>query len=98
MCIYLANVEYEWDLAKEVANYSKHGVHFADAIGAFEDDAALSEPDTTSREDRTKTRGVDFLGRLLLVIWTFRDEDTIRLISARLATTVQTRLYERRRR
>jgi len=91
-------VEYEWDPGKEAANYSKHSVHFADAIGAFEDEAALTEPDTTSSEDRTKTLGVDFLGRLMLVVWTFRDDDTIRLISARLATTAQRKLYERRRR
>ena len=91
-------MEYEWDPEKDVANYSKHGVHFADAVGAFEDDAALSEPDEGSDEDRTRTLGVDFLGRLLLVVWTFRGDDRIRLISARLATTAQTKLYERRRR
>ena len=91
-------MEYEWDPEKEAVNFSKHGVHFADAIGAFEDEAALSEPDTTSNEDRTRTLGTDFLGRLLLVVWTFRGEDTIRLISARPATPLQQKIYERSRR
>jgi uncharacterized DUF497 family protein len=30
---------YEWEPEKEKANYRKHGVHFADAVGAL-----MSEP------------------------------------------------------
>lgn len=33
---------YEWDPAKEETNYAKHGVHFADAVGALEDERALT--------------------------------------------------------
>jgi uncharacterized DUF497 family protein len=29
-------------------NYAKYGVHFADAVGALEDDRALTEPDETT--------------------------------------------------
>ena len=39
---------YEWDPEKERVNYAKHGVHFADAVGALEDDRALTEPDETT--------------------------------------------------
>lgn len=38
----------------------KHGVHFADAMGALEDERALSEPDESSSEDRFKTSAWTF--------------------------------------
>lgn len=90
-------VQYEWDAEKEAKNYARHGVHFADAVGVFEDERALTEPDATTSEERFKTLGVDFLGRLLVVVYTYRD-DTIRLIHARKATTRHRGIYERKRR
>jgi uncharacterized DUF497 family protein len=47
-------------------------------------------------EQRFATVGVDFLGRIIVVVYTFRDDD-IRLISARLATKIERKLYEKRR-
>jgi len=88
-------VEYEWDDEKEAINYGTHGVHFADAVGVFEDERALTEPDATTSEERFKTLGTDFLGRLLVVVYTYRDE-RIRLIHARKATAHRA-IYERKR-
>jgi uncharacterized DUF497 family protein len=93
----LAVAEYEWDPAKAAANYRKHGAHFADAVGVFEDDRAITIDDTSTEEERFKTLGTDFLGRLLVVVYTYRD-DRIRMISARKATRPQLVLYERKRR
>ena len=90
-------VEYEWNAEKEAKNYATHGVHFADAVGVFEDERALTEPDTTTFEERFKTLGLDFLGRLLVVVYTYRGE-RIRLIHARKATTRHRAAYERKRR
>jgi hypothetical protein len=89
-------VEYEWDADKEAINYATHGVHFADAVGVFEDERALTEPDTTTSEERFKTLGVDFLGRLLVVVYTYRGE-RIRPIHARKATARHRAVYERKR-
>ena len=88
---------YEWDPQKEKTNYAKHGVHFADAVGALEDERALSEPDDSTSEPRTRTLGTDFLGRIVVVVYTLRGED-IRLISARKAKPRQRASYERVRR
>ncbi len=66
---------YEWDPAKEKANYAKHGVHFADAVGALEDERALTEPDDSTSEERFKTLGMDFLGRIIVVVYTYRGEN-----------------------
>ena len=88
---------YEWDPEKERANYAKHGVHFADAVGALEDERALTEPDDTTSEERFKTLGTDFLGRIVVVVYAYRGEN-IRLISAREARPRQRANYERKRR
>lgn len=64
--------EYEWDPVKAAANSRKHGIEFADAVGVFEDERAITIADTTTEEERFKTLGSDFLGRLLVVAYTYR--------------------------
>lgn len=86
--------EYEWDPHKARSNFNKHGVHFADAVTALEDDCALTIQDAYSEtEDRWITLGTDGLGRLLVVVYTWRGE-RIRLISARRATPGERTQYE----
>lgn len=89
--------EFEWDPAKAATNYRKHGVHFADVVGVFEDERAVTIEDLSVEEERFKTLGTDFLGRLLVVVYTYRGEK-VRLISARNATAPQRAMYERKRR
>lgn len=85
---------YEWDPAKARHNLRKHGVDFADAVTVLEDDAALTIRDPFSeQEQRWITLGMDALGRLLVVVYTWRG-DRIRLISARPATPRERRQYE----
>ena len=74
---------YEWDPAKARRNLRKHGIDFADAATALEDEAALTMRDPFSvKGERWITLGMDALGRLLVVVYTWRG-DRIRLISAR---------------
>jgi uncharacterized DUF497 family protein len=87
-------VESEWDPAKARANFTKHGVRFADAATALEDDSALTIRDLSSEdEERWVTMGLDASGRLLVVVYTWRGE-RVRLISARQATRHERRQYE----
>jgi len=79
----LEPVCYEWDPAKARRNLRKHGIDFADAATALEDEAALTMRDPFSvKGERWITLGMDALGRLLVVVYTWRG-DRIRLISAR---------------
>lgn len=88
----------EWDEAKAASNLRKHRVDFADAAGVLDDPLALSMPDDdTTEEERFIAIGSDFLGRVLVVVYTHRDE-RIRLISARRATRVERSAYEENRR
>lgn len=88
-------MRYEWDPAKAKANLAEHGVHFADAVFVFSDDVALTIHDPHSEEERYITVGMDALARVLVVVWTWRGEGTIRLISARRATRNERELYAR---
>jgi len=90
-------VGFEWDPKKAALNFTTHGVHFADAVGVFEDDLAITIEDTSTTEERFKTLGLDFTGRLLVVVYAYRG-DRIRLIHARTATKRQRAVYERKRR
>jgi uncharacterized DUF497 family protein len=93
-CAYTTPASCEWDPAKAKANFAKHGVRFADAVAALEDDFALTMRDPfLEEEERWITLGKDALGRTLVVVYTWREE-SVRLISARLATTRETTQYE----
>ncbi len=83
----------EWDEAKATSNLQKHGVDFADAAGIFDDPFALSMPDDDADEERCIAIGSDFLGRVLVVVYAYRDE-RIRVISARKATPTERNAYE----
>lgn len=87
-------MEFEWDPRKAVTNLRKHGVAFADAALVLEDALALTrrDPDSTD-EERFLTLGSDPLGRLLVVVYTWRGQ-RVRLISARQATRKERRRYE----
>jgi uncharacterized DUF497 family protein len=86
---------FEWDPRKAAANLSKHGVSFDEAKGAFYDDHGLvmADPDHSEDEDRFVLLGVGTSGRLLVVVHLVREEDAIRIISARKATKRERTFY-----
>jgi uncharacterized DUF497 family protein len=87
-------MNYEWDENKAASNLRKHNILFSDAVAVFEDEMALSREDTDSfEEQRFVLTGIDFMGRILTVVYTYR-YGTIRLISARRATKKERKTYE----
>jgi uncharacterized protein len=87
----------EWDPAKAHSNFAKHGVHFADAVFALEDELALTMRDPFAKdEERWITLGTDAEGRLLVVIYTWRGSN-VRMISARKASRRERQQYEAKR-
>ncbi len=83
----------EWDWNKAESNLAKHGVDFADAVFVLEDINAITIEDSSSNEERFITVGLDCIGRVLVVVYTIRN-DSIRLISARKATKHERKQYE----
>jgi hypothetical protein len=84
----VAELRFEWDLAKARVNLRKHGVSFEEAQTAFADDRALVVPDAvhSGTEERFYLLGLSSRLRLLVVVHCYRTENAvIRLISARKA-------------
>jgi uncharacterized DUF497 family protein len=86
-------VDLEWDPRKAESNLRKHGVDFADAATVLSDVMALTVLDDAEHEDRFATVGIDALGRVLVVVFTWRG-DRVRLISAWRANARQRAQYE----
>jgi uncharacterized DUF497 family protein len=92
-------VRYEWDPAKTKANLRTHGVSFSEAVTVLEDDLALTREDPDSvGEQRLVTLGMSNLGNILVVVYTHRESDVIRIISAWKANKHQRLRYEENRR
>jgi uncharacterized DUF497 family protein len=88
-------VKVRWDPNKAVLNLRKHGIDFADAVIALEDENALTIEDKFHSEQRFKTLGLGPNLNVLLVVHAEADEDTIRIISARKADQSETKQYFR---
>ncbi|MGB5809888.1 MAG: BrnT family toxin [Polyangiales bacterium] len=88
-------MQFEWDAEKAASNLKKHGVSFQEAATAFGDpfSATIADPDHSEDEDRYVLLGQTYQGRLVVVVHTDREE-TIRIISARLASGRERKSYE----
>ena len=64
------DIEYEWDPKKAASNLRKHGVAFANAAIALEDEMALTIADDSADEKRYVTIGADDTGRILVFVHT----------------------------
>lgn len=87
-------MQVEFDPNKATANLKKHGVPLDEAVGSLLDPSALVREDEDAEgEARFVLVGMSREGRLLTVCYTLREEETIRLISARKATRKEERQY-----
>ena len=88
-------MEIVWDLDKAADNPKRHeGVTFEEAKQVLLDPFALTHEDHhAENEQRFVTLGMGAGGRILVVVYTYREE-TIRLISAWRANEPQRRRYE----
>jgi uncharacterized DUF497 family protein len=86
-------MKFGWDPRKADSNILKHGVDFADAVIALEDENALTIEDVGHNEQRFKTLGMGPKLDILFVVHVERNEDTIRIISARKADRSEIKQY-----
>jgi len=88
-------VKVAWDRAKNLANQKNDGVSFQEASELFTsgvDYLELFDDAHSDEEDRFIAIGPIRRG-LVLVVWTERDEDVLRIISARWATSSERALF-----
>lgn len=87
-------MKFDWDESKNLSNIEKHGLDFEQAIQLFNNDL-LSVPDL--RFDYTESRYTGYGkidGRLMVVVYTERLPDIIRIISFRKANDREQKIYK----
>lgn len=88
-------MKFDWDPSKAEENLLNHGISFEEATTVFGDPLAgtIPDPDHSEGEARFLTIGWTANGRLVVVSHT-EEGDTIRVISAREATSHERNQYE----
>jgi len=89
----LEGFEFEWDRTNAQTNFEKHGVTFEEAAEVFLDPFHVVGDASANSEEREFALGYSLAERLLLVVHIERST-SIRMISARVATRTERRLYE----
>ncbi len=86
------DLKFESDEKKDRINREKHGISFETAAYVFYDEFYIEMYDFEHSIDEDRYIAIGMVGDLLFVVFTERGE-TIRLISARVATESERRLY-----
>jgi hypothetical protein len=88
-------MDFEWDPKKADRNKRKHGIPFQEGTSIFGDPLAITfaDPDHSEHEERYITFGRSTQNRLLVVSHADCENKT-RIISARLMTRKERKIYE----
>ena len=92
----MSELRFEWHSTKSAINAKKHGISFDEAKSVFSDENAklISDPDHSDNEDRFILLGISVRLRTLVVCHCYRgDDNIIRIITARKATTFESKIY-----
>ena len=87
---------FEWDNEKNRINQKKHSISFEEAKSVFYDDKAIQfwDADHSDTEDRFLLLGRSSKMRILLIVHSYREQESvIRIISARKATKNERKHY-----
>lgn len=89
-------MEFEWDESKAAANQYNHGITITEATSIFGDplELTISDPDHSFGEHIFLSIGKSGVGNLLVASYTEKQENRIRIISARKATQQEQKHYE----
>ena len=96
--IRINSFRFEWDPIKAISNLNKHKVSFEEAKSAFYDDLArlIDDLDHSADEERFILLGRSHTLRVVVVCHCYRGKNgVIRIISARKATSQESKAYER---
>ncbi len=87
-------MKYAWDQAKNKINQKKHKISFEEAVTVIESADYAQVMDDSSDEHRFKAIGMSSRSRVLLVVYCYRDENMIRIVSARKATKAEVKIWQ----
>ena len=86
---------FEWDDAKDEANRERHGLSFEDVVELFTsgvDFLDIYDESHSDEEDRFIAIGPLHSG-VVVVVYTERQDDVVRIVSARSATKKEIQLF-----
>ena len=86
-----------WDPKKEQANKREHGLSFSVAKFAFNDHERWVRYDTAHSQYEDRWQTLAMVEKVLFVVFTEKEEDVIRIISARIADENERRIYNGKR-
>lgn len=89
-------IKFEWDNNKNEINKKKHKISFEEARTVFYDENAIlfDDPEHSIDEERFILLGISQAEKLCIVCHCYRNSDeVIRIISARKATSAETKTY-----
>ncbi|KPG98797.1 BrnT family toxin [Pseudomonas sp. RIT-PI-r] len=90
----MKSLDIQYDKSKNAANKLEHkGVSLAENEPVFHDERALTIEDNDHDKQRWITIGLNGKGRLLVVAYSYRDANVVRIISARVATPSERSAY-----
>ena len=92
----MSGLYFQWDSVKNVSNQKKHGISFEEAKTVFSDEFArlIADPEHSEEEERFILLGESIESNLLIVCHCIRDEESVRIISARKADKKERKTYE----
>jgi uncharacterized DUF497 family protein len=93
---YIVFMVITWDEQKGESNLVKHGISFQEAQTVLFAPASVTIDDKDHTEERFVTIAFSQKLNLLVVVYAYRFEDEIRIISARKATKKERKFYEER--
>ncbi len=89
-------MRFEWDPAKDKTNRAKHGLSFEEASELFKsgvDYLEIYDEEHSDEENRFIAVGPTKRG-VIVVAYTERDDDVLRILSARMATKKERQRFE----
>ncbi|MBR1743133.1 MAG: BrnT family toxin [Lachnospiraceae bacterium] len=88
----ISNTIVEWDNTKNAINKKKHGIGFETAALVFADEERIEYYDQLHSTEEDRYVVIGCVQGILYVVYTMRNE-AVRLISARMATATERRIY-----
>lgn len=87
-------MQFEWDEEKNRKNIKKHdGISFPMAVRVFLDEDRIEKYDSRHSMEEDRYNVIGMVEELLFVVYTEREKDIVRIISARKATEEECNEY-----
>ncbi len=88
-------MKFSWEEEKDFKNFGDHGLHLSIGMYVFNDPYRIERPDVSANNNTLENRWqtIGRVNKVLFVAYEERLDDEIHLISVRIATAKERRIY-----